>query len=273
METIFTMAVALEQSGKMKNTIYLINSNIYIMNSDQTILLRFPLRSHESKFSQDISFKASDYDSKDFYEQDGKIIFITKKDNYQKKKICGTSTQPKEIQNLYNSYLDNFKKEFQFDLSGKIIQLLETDLSHIEFTSENKEIKLIQRNIYDGTISEITNTKRENSFDLSHSDIPSNFGPVGMRTNDFVSLFSFHSLLTFSFYNNLFCYIDSNDPKFPMSGFISLCQYDEMGNIETAIKKEEPHARRKKQESRNSEPETHREVTKSTSSGRRKRNC
>lgn len=272
-ETIFSVGVALEQSGKLKNTIYVLNKSIYIMNSDHTVLLYFPLRSSEANFNQSISFKASDYDSDHFYEKDGKIIFLTKKDGYERKKICGTSVSPEKIEKLYEKYnilyIDiNTKAPINFDLTNDVINLLDTNLSHIEFSGYGGKLKIVQRNIYDGTIIEIMKDKEDGFGSSKDKEIPDGFGPIGMRTNDFIALFSFQESLNFSFIRNEgFCFIESNSPKFKYSGFISLCKYDELGEITQVNNTGENHGR-EEQKRRDSIPKTNKPTPKS---GRTKR--
>ena len=65
-EQIFAHAVALDQSGGLRNTIYAIGSEIYILNYDHTVLLRFRLRRSEACFETPVSFRANDYDSNGF---------------------------------------------------------------------------------------------------------------------------------------------------------------------------------------------------------------
>lgn len=276
-ESIFSIGVALEQSGKLKNTIYVLNREIFIMNVDFSVLLKFPLRQSESTFFQPLSFKASDYDSNQFYEEDGKIIFVTEKDGFEKKKICGFSEKPEKIEMLYKKYGKLFEHQqiiqggISFNLSSGIIQHLDTDLSHIEFSSRQEQLKIIQRNIYSGTIIEISKIQG-GGFGVMEEKIPLGFGPVGMRTNDFLALFSFLNTLEFAFINNEgFCWIKSKDPKFKMDGFLSLCQYDEMGSITTVNNPGENHGRRKEQEERDSVRKVDPEVTKSTKPRRTKK--
>ena len=69
-EQIFAHAVALDQNGGLRNSIYAEGKEIFIMNYDHTVLLRFKLRESENPFSGPISFKANDYDSPEFYEEE-----------------------------------------------------------------------------------------------------------------------------------------------------------------------------------------------------------
>ena len=228
-EMIFSHAVAMDQSGRLRNTIYIENKNVYVVNSDNTVLLKFTLPSSANPFKNPISFKASDYDSNMFYEKNNKIVFETKFDDLTKKKSCGTPyLTPNKIIEIYHDFSP--LKLNKVHLNKNIISLLDENLSHIEISSKNKQLKIIQRNIYDGTIIEIT--KNEKGFGISEDKIKTNFGPVGLRTNDFIALFSFNENLTFSFSKNKnkgYCRVLGRN--FKMSGIISLCLYDELGTI------------------------------------------
>ena len=155
-EQIIAIAVALDQNGGLKNTVYAIHDEIFIMNYDHTVLLRFKLRKTETVFEHPISFKANDYDSNQFEEKDGKIIFLSEQDGYSKKKVCGTTDlTPQEVKALFESYLKKVDDEIPTSVISKSINpLLEDGLSHIEFGAEKgKPLKMIQRNIYSGWLS------------------------------------------------------------------------------------------------------------------------
>lgn len=187
-EAIFSQAVALDQSGGLRNTIYVIGREIFILNYDHTVLLRFKLREGEKTFEQPLSFKANDYDSNIFEEKDGKIIFYSDKGEYIRKKTCGTSDlTPEEVQELFKKYTTDLPERSPILLNSDVLSLIDEDLSHIEFSGEKGgTITMIQRNIYSGGITEISK-KEEGLFreELEHS-----FGPVAIKTNDFRALFS-----------------------------------------------------------------------------------
>lgn len=230
-ETIFSHAVALDQSGRLRNTIYLRKRTVFILNSDRTILLKFSLSSSFSPFKNPISFKAADYDSNMFHEKDGKIVFISKSGDMLKKKSCGVpELSPKEVLEIYKK----FKKieTNKIEISKNILQLLDENLSHIEISGKDGNFKIIQRNIYDGTIIELSREKGK-GFGVSHSDkIDSDFGPLGLRTQDFIALFAFNDSLVFNFptgSKNGYCTVSGKN--FKMKGIIALCLYDELGII------------------------------------------
>lgn len=235
MEAIFAHGVALEQSGRMKNTIYVIDREVFILNTDRTIVLGFQLPKLAPKFESPVSFKASDYGSSLFHEEDGLIKFITSGKGYTKTKTCKTPEfTPKEARALHKKF--TLKKSNTVTLSKGAVDLLDTSLSHIEFSGNSKKgFKIIQRNIYDGTTLEIEREQAK-GFGVSSPDkIAGKFGPLGMRTNDFVALFSFNDEITFEFpATSKKGFATFSGRNLGMSGVVALCLYDELGEIRGA---------------------------------------
>ena len=132
-EQIFAHAVALDQNGKLKNTIYALDNEVFILNMDNSVLLNFELRKTETPFTSPISFAANDYDSRDFDEVNGKIIFTQKKEEYVRKKSCSTPGEsPKDIKSMFEGF-DPLKGNVA-TIHEKVLSLLNEDLSHIEFS-------------------------------------------------------------------------------------------------------------------------------------------
>jgi hypothetical protein len=231
-EDIFAHAVALEQSGGMKNTIYALQDKIYILNYDHTVLMRFILRSSEKSFSQPIAFHANDYDSNQFTEEDGQIVFMSEKGDYQRKKSCGTpDLAPEVVEELFTKYSEDLPTG-SLNLSVDVMGLLSKELSHVEFSGSKDGIKIIQRNIYSGGIIEI-HKKKEGLFS---DNINFDFGPVAVKTNDLFALFSFQDVLKFGFLQNgNFIVVSSVDKgRKNMQAYIACCLYDEIIQIREA---------------------------------------
>jgi hypothetical protein len=237
-EEIFGQAVALDQSGGLRNTIYAIGTEIFILNYDHTVLLRFRLRTSEGVFEPPISFKANDYDSNEFDEKDGRIVFYSTKGDYARKKICGTSDlTPEEVKTLYHNYIQNVEDHSVVSLSKDVLELLEPELSHIEFSGEKgQSIKMIQRNIYSGGIIEVKKTNKG----FFKEELENDFGPVAMKTDDFRALFTFQSIIKFSFPNRgkeNFILIKGGDTGMRhITGIVACCLYDEVIAIQEANK-------------------------------------
>jgi len=238
-EQIFSIAVALDQNGGLKNTIYALDDEIFILNYDHTVLLNFKLRKNEAPFSNPIAFKANDYDSNEFEEKDGQIIFHSQLNGYVKQKRCGTvDLSPGEVKELFKKYKKDFDdKAEEVTLTKSILPLLEDGLSHIEFSGKKGEgMKLVQRNIYNGTIIEIS--KDQKGF--FKDSLKDEFGPVGIKTSDFNALFQFQDELKFMFpsekSDDVIMVKSFNDNKRSMTGFIASCLYDELIEIRESKK-------------------------------------
>jgi hypothetical protein len=231
-EDIFAQAVALDQSGGLRNTIYAIEHEIFILNYDHTVLLRFRLRkSEEGTFETPISFKANDYDSNVFEEKNGKIIFYSEKGEYQRKKVCGTTDlTPEEVKGLFKKYATEAVARSEISLSREVLSLLDTDLSHVEFSGEKgRTIKMIQRNIYSGGIIEVEKVN-EGMF---KEELENDFGPVAIKTDDFRALFTFQEVMKFAFPSRGkedFILVKEGVPdgKRTFTGIIACCLYDEI---------------------------------------------
>lgn len=244
-ESIFSHAVAMDQAGRLRNTIYIQNKEVYILNSDRTVMLRFILPAAAAPFKNPVSFRASDYDSSTFYEENGKIIFVAKSGDMVRKKSCSTpDLDPSEAAELFAKFKPVKKNRFQ--IHKNIIPLLDENLSHIEFVGTDGQLMIIQRNIYDGTVINIEREKASGFGVTSNDDINSDFGPLGLRTNDFLALFAFNDQITFSFPDGIksgFCRVMGRN--FKMSGIVALCIYDELGSIET-VEEEKPEPKKTK---------------------------
>lgn len=233
-EQIFAHAVALDQSGGLKNSIYADGKEVFIMNYDHTVLLRFKLRGSENPFDNPISFKANDYDSNEFYEEDGKIVFVSGIKGYERKKTCGKAEYtPEEVKKLFKEYKKELGERETLVIDKSIISLLDQDLSHIEFSGKKGEpLKMIQRNIYSGGVVEIS----EKTEGLFSNELKKDFGPVGVKTADFIALFTFQDSLVFDFPDTNkedYIFVHSVDKKKrDMSGCIALCLYDELIKIQ-----------------------------------------
>ena len=231
-EGIFAQAVALDQSGGLRNTIYAIGHEIFILNYDHTVLLRFRLRSSEGAFEHPIAFKANDYDSNVFEEKDGKIVFYSEKGEYQRKKVCGTSDlTPQEVKALYQNYVTDVVDRAVVNLSKDVLGLLDTELSHIEFRGEaGQSIKMIQRNIYSGGIIKVEKKRSEEA--LFQEELENDFGPVAIKTEDFRALFTFQDVLKFSFpkigKEDFILVTSGEENKRSITGIIACCLYDEV---------------------------------------------
>ena len=231
-EEIFSHAVALDQAGRLRNTIYVIERDVYIINSDNTVFLRFQLRESEKPFAHPISFRANDYDSRSFHEEGGRIVFTTEAGGYTRTKTCGTpDATPEEVRSLFRTFKPVSTNKVR--LTRDILSLLEDNLSHIEIRAEDGAIHFIQRNIYSGSVIEISRAEAEGAFGVDSPDeLEGDFGPIGIRTGDFSALFTFQEQLMFTFPSKGdYCCVRSGDPKMKMTGIIAHCIYDELGTI------------------------------------------
>lgn len=247
-ESVFAHAAAMHQSGRMRNTIYVRDKEVYILNIDSSVLLRFVLSASAVPFSQPLGFNAADYESSSLYEKDGKIIFEKEEGEWNVKKSCGTTElTPDQVADIFNNFSPI--KENKITLRSTIISLLDQKLSHVELSGKiHDSISIKQKNIYDGKVIDITR-KKATGMGISEGDkITKSFGPVAIRTNDLIALFSFNDQITFGFGSHEKGYCRITGRNFKMTGIIGLCRYDELGTIDTP--KEASHGREVKKSRR-----------------------
>jgi len=228
LENIFQYAASLDQAGKMKNTILCNEREIFIVNFDKTILLSFVLPKVCPEFKEKIVFDANDYDSSNFYVEGGSVVFKTTADGYVRKKKCGSnkSLDFDSISTMYYRY-SRKKTTSIFTLRREIMGLLQDDLSHVEIHYDNG-LKVIQRDIFSGTVIEITKDKA--GLDLIDVDKLAPFSPMGLRTVDLDALFSYDRELTFSFVPEMNYFIVKGKIT-GLTGILSWCLFDEMGDF------------------------------------------
>ena len=173
----------------------------------------------------------------------GKIVFETEKGGYVRKKSCGTpGMTPEDVKELFDSY--STPEGESLTISKSVLSLLDENLSHIEFSAdEDGPLNMVQRNVYSGAIIEIS--PKEAGLSGVHK-FENAFGPIGLRTADFMGLFSFQDSLIFTFaldssaddeenMGNGFILAESLDKKkMDMQALVACCLYDEIIEIKEA---------------------------------------
>jgi hypothetical protein len=226
-ETIFAQAVALAQNGRMKSTIHAYGNEIFILNMDNTILLRFD---SPQNFPEPISFYANDYESPEMGIENGQVFFNQYQGNYARKKLCSKPVET--FQNVKEKWAKfSPDKSYPIALTSDLVGLTEDGLSHIEFVNSDSGVKLIQKNIYDGTRVELEKADSDRGF--LTEQVPEAGLPLGLRTTDFKALFALVPDVTFFVQPEN--YIHFADPKNILTGILSTCIYDELGYI-SAVK-------------------------------------
>lgn len=263
----FAHAAALDKDGRLSNTIYCEGKDIFILNQDNSVLIRFQFSNQE--FEHSVCFRAEDYDSNELYEKDGKIVFVQKSEEWVREKSCRTPGRtPGEVRQLWKSL--RFPRGPKIHLSSSILPLLDSSLSHIEFSVKKGKFQLCQKNIYTGVSSQME--KAKSSMMGSGDELgDKEYGPIGMRTGDFMALFSFCEALEITFPKDpMEGYFYVNGPKVAglpsnLQAFVCMCIYDELGDIQYLLKQEDSNGG-KEQEERRSEQGVDRKIKTRTKS-------
>jgi len=232
MERIFSYAVALEQLGRQKNSIFAWENIVYILNSDKTVILRF--ESSQNLFKEPIGFFANDYDSPLFTTEGSSIVFLQKGEEFLRKKKCRIPGQTfTEVEDLFYKFHGIESCPYKISFHKSSLDLLGENLSHVEFLVKDRAINILQRDIYAGTLIKLERKLIPDGLGITESEdvLPDSIAPIGMRTNDFLSLFNFNDRINIYFPNgkNFFIIEGAHNQ---MSGVISGCLYDDIGTIE-----------------------------------------
>jgi hypothetical protein len=226
-ENIFSHAVALHQCGRFRNTVYCIDDRVYILNFDRTVLLRF--LTGEKPFAHPVSFEANDYDSSEVVEKDGRVEFIltdgAESPEYIRTKSCRTPKYtPEQVMDMFRRLGPPIGG--MTVIPREVCKLLDDSLSHIEFSAREGQLTIVQRNIYTGTMIKVEHKPK--GMPLFPVEID-HFGPLGMRTDDFMALYTFVDKVKFWFGGKDVVHVESDDLKLDMRGRVSMCVYDELG--------------------------------------------
>ncbi|MCK9281516.1 MAG: hypothetical protein M0P71_12900 [Melioribacteraceae bacterium] len=227
-ENLFALAVALEQNSRSKNIICCSGDQVIIVNADSTILIHFKIK--ENLFPGDYSFYANDYESSQFEEQNGKIIFISGNEEYERKKSCRTPDMSfKKMNLLYKKMKASLDKCNQVTITSSVKEVLDENLSHVEIIMQKGEFELVQRDIFTGTLINVKKKESKGIFQLHSDKIIKNTSAIGLRTGDFLGLFTFVQKIDFQISDKGFVYFQGD--KMNMTGFIATCLYDDLGTI------------------------------------------
>lgn len=228
-ELIFSHAVSLQQSGRLRSIIFCQRTSIYILNQDRTVLIHFPLnKTGTARFQHPISFKANDYDSNDFMEKDDHIVFRQRHGNYRRDKSCHVpGLTGKDVIKIYKKLNQQGTKKNRVSISKDFLKCLDENLTHLEFQGCKGKLICRQRSLYSGSVITITKEpiKKTRLFTSSIQAFP----VMGLRTLDFMALFSFADVIYFYFAGNNTILFESKTAKIPFNGIISRCIYDELG--------------------------------------------
>jgi len=245
MERIFSYAVALEQSGRQKNSIHCWENIVYILNSDKTIALRF--ESSQNVFKNPVGFFANDYDSPNFTVEGSSIVFLQKGEEFLRKKKCRVPGQTfLDVETLFYKFYSGNDTPWKISFHKSSLDLLSSDLSHVEFTAKDSAISILQRDIYAGTLIKLERKLIPEGLGIveSEDNLPKSIPPIAMRTNDFFSLFNFNDKVDIFFpEKQRFFLVEGAHNK--MTGIVAGCLYDDIGTIEDL--QEASHGREKSQ--------------------------
>jgi hypothetical protein len=270
LSNIFSIAAGLDESGRLKNTVYCGNREIFILNNESTILLQIILPPGIAPFKHPVSFVAADYEMGNFYEKEGFIIFPKPGQEFNRTKSCRPPGRTlDDIKILWGKF--DSPSVGSFTIHQDSMNLLDDNLSHVEVQVVDGSLVLIQRDIFSGsiiTLNRKTQGKTQGELGVNIRDkLPQSFGPVGIRTSDLKVLFAFQKEIKFLLPEAPgYFRCQATSGLFPMEGIIALCVYDELGTI-AQVQKEESNGW-KEQEVRVSQPRPN-----PTNQGRNRRSC
>lgn len=231
-ESIFANSVLLSTQGRFKSEIHVVPNYIYLSNSDSTVIMEFNVPEIKSEFS----FYPEDYESSEIEIGNNVASFITRTDDWIKKKTVNVPTEEKrnlvisafkELWNKSTREGEEFKNipkkdSLGFHFKKSELSLLDDRLSHLEICGSDGDLCLLQRDIYTGNRVTLTANSDSSLFKTKRPD----FGPVSVRTSDFKALFNFHQSLHINLYDNYALITSHNAPLTRI--IISYCSFNEM---------------------------------------------
>jgi len=228
-EWIFETAVALEKDIKMRNAVLCRGSNIWIVNFDRTLILKYPIK---GIFKNDVSFYASDYDASNFVEEDGTLHFVKYYGEYERKKISSAmfTLTDIDIESLWKKLSIRKPYDVEFTMSEKMISLFSDDLTHVEVRiSEDKRIQFVQRDIFSGSIVYVKKKNKPGLLADPNEKVTKIVEPFAIRLQDLSALLYKEGNVKFHLSEKCpgRCHIQASR----FEAIVSWCVYDELGTI------------------------------------------
>lgn len=222
LELIFSQAAALSQAGRFRSEIYVMPGEVFMANGDGTVVMRF-----EAPFAKNsFAFKTDDYDSSTVkVGADGSVSFVTQANGWTREKTPQTISleKGKEIKKAWKSLTKQKVSEISFTFHRDRLSLLEERMSHLEISSYDGRILLLQRDIYSGTIVRVWEDGSSDGLGIKKRP---DFGPVALRTGDFLALFAFQSQITLNLFED-WAYAQGGAQP-PYEAVLGTCIFDEM---------------------------------------------
>lgn len=224
-EKIFAHAVALEQSGRLHSNIYCYQKYIYIVNQNDTIIMRFPLLSSEPAFDKPLGFNAKDFQGQQINYNEKTTTFVDEDADFVKEKSCATlKINPEEVHQVFENQLKKENFENKITITTAWLKYFDDSLGHLEFRGRDNQLIIKQRDLYSGTVIAVSK-KNKGGLGLDNLKV-NDFDTFGIRTLDFMALFSFVEEIQLSFGQNVM--MAESIRNIPFKTVISRCIYDEL---------------------------------------------
>lgn len=220
LEQIFSQAAGLSQAGRMKSEVWVMPNEIFLINGDLTVMMRFEAPGVKNAFA----FRTDDYDSSSLKIQDGQVSFIQQNGDWERIKTPAPMEAGKgaQIKKIWESY-SKTKPGPEFSFHRDNLTLIDESMSHLEISGIKDKIQILQRNIYTGATTRIQDNPK--AAGLLQNKRP-DFGPVALRTNDFIAMFAFQQSLSFAFQTQWVWVSGNTSPAF--NAVVGACLFNEM---------------------------------------------
>jgi hypothetical protein len=185
-----------------------------------------------------IAFFVNEYDSDEFYVEGDAIVFVIRDGSFERKKYCKVPTETfGEVDKVWQTFKTG-RSIATLEFQESSLSLLKPELSHIEFRAKNKELTIIQRDIYSGSVIKLNRLVQALGIQTGGA-VEEDFGPLGMTTNDFLALFSFDNLIKLHFFPHDKKYFMATGMRHDVEVVVAGCLYDELGIIHHYTQKSE----------------------------------
>lgn len=228
-EEVFALGLNVTKIGRLNATVYWKEDAVIILNSDNTLLVKFEELRPSRK--DEVSFYVKDYEGMNIQTDKGEVIFTSSNDLYEKQKCC--IVPPYGFDRL-DDILDEHKSHKtggveMMDVSDKLLSLLDEGLSHVEFVFKDEEMIIVQRDIYTGQRLEIREKSNDGLFSPTKNHRGKGLDKIGFRTKDIQSLFLLNPFVCFYFVSPNYTWVENKQEHF--KGILSNCIYDQLGNL------------------------------------------
>lgn len=258
-EDVLTFALQLNRNIG-DTTVHLKGRVAFVVNSDRTVLAKI---SGLVEAYDEVGFVTTDFEGDSYRALKDRVTFVQRSGRFMREKTCSTpDLKFGDVEEAFERLVGEDEGKVTVRMESGVCKVLNQDLSHVELWAEQTGFRLLQRDMYSGSVIRITEARAEGPsvslFDLkSVEGVPKGRSvKVALRTKDLIGLLMASPNSVYSL-GEKFCVVrDCDSGEFV--AVISSCVYDNIF-IDTTIEETEDERRRKEPKERKGEQEADRQ--------------